>query len=69
MSTDTNDVFVAYSDLAANVGIGFTRMHLRRLIDRGLFPQAYQVSPNRIAWKLSELTAWKASRIQKRRPT
>lgn len=67
MSTQSDDVFVAYGELASSIGISFTRIHLRRLIDQGLFPQAYQISPNRIAWKLSELAAWKASRAQRRR--
>jgi predicted DNA-binding transcriptional regulator AlpA len=55
------EVFVAYPELAEH-GINYSRVHLRRLITRGLFPSAVMLSPNRIAWRLSDLDRWKASR-------
>jgi predicted DNA-binding transcriptional regulator AlpA len=55
------EVFLAYDQLALH-GIPFTRVHLRRLISRGLFPPPMLLSPNRVAWKASDIAAWKASR-------
>jgi len=55
------EVFVPYVDLK-NHGVNFTRIHLRRLAAKGLFPAPVMLSANRIAWKLSEIVAWKASR-------
>jgi hypothetical protein len=55
------EVFVPYFSLRDH-GVLFTRVHLRRFIERGLFPPAVQLSPNRVAWKLSDLTEWKATR-------
>ena len=55
------EVFVPFSGLAAH-GINYTRVHTRRMIARGLFPPPVMLSPNRIAWRLSDLAAWKASR-------
>jgi predicted DNA-binding transcriptional regulator AlpA len=63
MSDETDDdLFVSYEDLSPKHGIDFTRVHLRRLMAKGQFPPAYQLSPNRVAWKLSELKVWKANR-------
>ena len=58
-----DDMFVPYEDLSPKHGIEFTRVHLRRLMTKGQFPPAYQLSANRIAWKLNDLRSWKASRI------
>lgn len=55
--------FVVYRDLANIVGVQYSRVHLRRLMNRGLFPRAIYLSPNRCAWRLSDLVQWKASRI------
>jgi predicted DNA-binding transcriptional regulator AlpA len=55
------DRFVGFSELAG-LGIPYTRVHLRRLIMKKLFPAPVQLSANRIAWRMSELAAWKASR-------
>jgi predicted DNA-binding transcriptional regulator AlpA len=56
-----DEIFVSYAELAAH-GVPFTRVHLRRLASRGLFPLPIMLSANRIAWKLSDLSRWKASR-------
>ena len=55
------EIFVAYGTLRQH-GIVYTRVHLRRLISRGLFPTPVYLSPNRIAWRLSDLAIWKATR-------
>lgn len=56
------DVFVSYAGLKDQIGTQYSRVHLRRLIARGLFPRPVHLSPNRIAWRRSELRAWKATR-------
>jgi prophage regulatory protein len=56
-----DEVFVPFAELSAH-GIPYTRVHLRRLVARGLFPRPVQLSANRIAWTTSALAAWKASR-------
>jgi hypothetical protein len=54
--------YVGYDQLA-NFGIPrFTRVHLGRMMAAGLFPVAFQLSPNRIAWRLTEVQEWLASR-------
>jgi prophage regulatory protein len=42
-----------------SLGITFSRMHIRRLVALGLFPQPVQISPNRIGWWSTELEEWK----------
>ena len=55
------DRWVSYFDLKefgfVNPATGepFSRVHLQRLMRRGAWPAAIQVSANRIAWKLSAL--------------
>jgi prophage regulatory protein len=55
------DSFVPYSALRSH-GIFYTRVHLNRLMKAGTFPAAVQLSPNRVAWRLSEIESWKTSR-------
>jgi predicted DNA-binding transcriptional regulator AlpA len=55
------EIFIPYADLASH-GIRYTRVHLRRLIARGQFPQAVLLSANRCAWRLSDIAHWKQSR-------
>ena len=51
--------FVVYRDLANIIGVRYSRVHLRRLMSRGLFPRAVYLSPNRCAWTLHSLILWK----------
>lgn len=56
------DVIVTFKDLPAE-GIKFSRVHLRRLIARGLFPAPIMLSPNRQGWgRRTHLEPWKKSR-------
>jgi predicted DNA-binding transcriptional regulator AlpA len=55
------EVFVPYADLKSH-GVSYTRVHLRRLVDRKLFPAPVMLSANRIAWRLSDIVTWKATR-------
>ncbi len=57
-----DEVFITYDQLP-DYGIPkYSRVHIRRLMARGLFPLPVMLSPNRIAWRQSDLAAWKASR-------
>jgi Prophage CP4-57 regulatory protein (AlpA) len=57
-----DEVFITYDQLP-DYGIPkYSRVHIRRLMARGLFPRPVMLSPNRIAWRKSEVAAWKASR-------
>src|SRR5690242_19703570 len=55
------EIFVAYSQLREH-GVTFSRVHLRQLIELGQFPRPHLLSANRIAWRISDLATWKASR-------
>ena len=41
-----------------------SEMTIRRAIDRGEFPRPVRVTPNRIAWREPEVTAWINTRAQ-----
>jgi predicted DNA-binding transcriptional regulator AlpA len=55
--------FVTYPQLPEHGIPPYSRVHLRRLMARGLFPRAVYLSPNRCAWKLSDLVRWKETRL------
>ena len=55
------EIFVAFTQLREH-GVVYTRVHIRRLVAQGLFPVPVLMSPNRVAWRLSDLARWKASR-------
>ena len=57
-----DEILVPYDELPDRGVPKYSRGHVRRLISRGLFPPPVQLSPNRIAWRLSDLAEWKASR-------
>lgn len=46
-------------------GIPYVLNHVRRLWKRGDFPVPLQISPHRIAWRVSDIKAW----IDARRPS
>lgn len=54
-------VVVSYAGLRA-LGVRYSRVHLRRLTAKGRFPAPIQLSDNRIAWRLTDLERWLASR-------
>jgi Prophage CP4-57 regulatory protein (AlpA) len=56
------EVFITYNQLPDHGLPRYSRVHMRRLMARGLFPRPVMLSPNRIAWRKSDLAAWKASR-------
>jgi predicted DNA-binding transcriptional regulator AlpA len=55
------ETFVLFAQLREQ-GINYTRVHLNRLMDRGLFPPAIRLSPNRIVWRQADIDRFKASR-------
>lgn len=58
----SGDTLVLYDQLP-QVGVPhYSRVYLRELIAKGGFPKPVQLSVRRIAWKLSDLEAWKSSR-------
>jgi hypothetical protein len=57
------EVFLSYADLRGR-GIKYCRLHLNRLIQKELFPEAVWLSPNRKAWKLRDI-----ERFERERPT
>ena len=61
VASAAHDIYVSFRKLSEH-GIDFTRPGLHVMVTRGLFPAPVQLSPNKIAWKLSDLIAWKASR-------
>jgi predicted DNA-binding transcriptional regulator AlpA len=57
-----DEIFVSYPELP-NFGVPkYSRKHLLDMQRRGQFPRAIQLSPNRVAWRSSELARWCASR-------
>jgi predicted DNA-binding transcriptional regulator AlpA len=56
-----NDVFITYRELPTHGVPKYSRKHLLDMMRRGQFPSAVQVSPNRVAWRLSDLECWKAN--------
>jgi predicted DNA-binding transcriptional regulator AlpA len=46
----------------------YTRPHVNRMVEAGLFPPPVQLSAHRIAWIDSELEEWKATRPLARVP-
>ena len=43
---------------AVSKRLGISRTTLWRLIKAGDFPQAIKLSPNRVGWRESQITAW-----------
>jgi hypothetical protein len=56
------EVFITYDQLPEHGVPRYSRVHMRRLVAKGLFPRPVMLSPNRIAWRKSDVAAWKASR-------
>jgi hypothetical protein len=54
--------FVFFNDLPSFGVPRYSRVHLYRLMRRGQFPPQVQISPNRVAWRLSAIIDWVASR-------
>lgn len=53
--------FLRYADLT-DLGIPWTRKHLRTLMKANKFPEAIRMGANTIMWHASEIDDWLASR-------
>jgi predicted DNA-binding transcriptional regulator AlpA len=58
--------FVTFPELGPKHGIRFTRVHINRLVEQGIFPAPVWLSPNRKAWIEAEILQYKASRSRSR---
>ncbi len=65
-SSTAPDRIITYPELKPERGIGFSRVHIRRLWKAGTFPKPVQVSAHRIGWLASELDQWLANRVASR---
>ena len=63
-------IFVTYPQLPAYGVPSYSRVHLMRMMRRGQFPQQVQLSPNRVAWRVTDIVEWVSNRplSQKTRP-
>jgi hypothetical protein len=50
--------YVRYVELKPQYGIPFCRVHLKRKIAAGEFPEPVYLGPNTIAWREEEILAW-----------
>jgi prophage regulatory protein len=55
------DRFVRYPDLKP-LGVPFSRQHLAVLEESGRFPKRVKLSARVVAWRLSEIIDWMATR-------
>lgn len=44
--------------------VPYSRAHLYRLEDQGVFPKRRRIGPNRVAWVRSEVEQWLAERME-----
>ncbi|WP_170593172.1 helix-turn-helix transcriptional regulator [Ruegeria lacuscaerulensis] len=58
---DKRRLLLDYDDLK-KMGIKFSREQFRRMEMDGRFPKRIRLSASRVAWKLSDIEAWVASR-------
>jgi prophage regulatory protein len=59
-------VLLRFPDLKAVKGITFSRSHLARLEEAGVFPKRVKIGANTIVWLESEVDAYIASKIAAR---
>lgn len=59
--TDPQNTFIPFQGLAA-FGVRYSRSHLMRLVGQGRFPKPVYLSARKIAWRMSDLIDWGASR-------
>jgi prophage regulatory protein len=55
------DRFVRYHDLKS-LGVPFSRQHLTILEESGRFPKRVKLSARLVAWRMSEIVDWMATR-------
>ena len=57
-----DEVFITYLELPDYGVPKYSRKHLLDMQRRNQFPSAIQLSPNRVAWRLSSIREWCANR-------
>ena len=58
-------ILLDYDNLR-DLGITYSKEHLRRLETAGQFPERVRLTPSRIAWMFNEVMAWINDRAQVR---
>jgi predicted DNA-binding transcriptional regulator AlpA len=56
--------FVRFNELKPDHGIPFSRTSLAEMEAHGRLPRRVRLSPNTIAWRLSDLERWKAATVE-----
>jgi prophage regulatory protein len=56
------DRLLSFKDLKPEYDIPFGRVQIWRMAKRGQFPKPIQLSPNRSAWRQSDIEKWLAAR-------
>lgn len=51
-------------DRLPDLGICYAPDYLRRMVKRGAFPKPVRLSPRKLAWRESDLTAWIAAKLR-----
>jgi prophage regulatory protein len=57
---------IGWQELRA-AGISWTKVYVRRLEKRGLFPKRIRMGPQTTRWLASEVEAWQAANIAQRK--
>lgn len=57
---------ITYAQLKPEKGIGYSRVHLARLVRAGMFPRPIPLSDARIAWVEEEVDRWICDRCAAR---
>ena len=60
-----NPILIGFDELR-ELGITYSKEHLRRLETAGQFPERVRLTPSRIAWMFNEVMAWINDRAQVR---
>lgn len=59
---DTAPVFLNMRQVRARTGLG--EMTLRRQVEQGAFPRPVRLTRQRVAWRMLDVMAWEASRVE-----
>lgn len=62
---EVGQILLDYDNLR-DLGITYSKEHLRRLETAGQFPERVRLTPSRIAWMFNEVMAWINDRAQVR---
>jgi predicted DNA-binding transcriptional regulator AlpA len=62
MAVPIGEALVTYNELKARYGIPYDRSTVWKKRQDGSFPEPLRLSPGTIAWRVSDITAWLASR-------